>query len=494
VTLKVFISYKSEYRPFARALQTRLKEWGYPTWLDVDNIRPGEYFRHKIQEGLDTSDALVVVLTEEAQRSREVMAEVDYFLGQQNKPVVPLRHQDCKPLYIFVSIQYIDFVTNESNGFEALRTRLAELNAAQQPAASGGEAAKEQAPALPPQNPDAPPPPQPIPPPAPIVAPGANTATTEPSRRQPAEPYPDKQSLPTQAPARRSRSGAGRWQMVGAAAVLLIAVIIVPQLMQGNALPPDLTSSTRDNTMPLLIIGGLLLLALVGVGAFLSLRRRTESTFTRAEPNLPLPKPAPDANMEQQNQPYQPEESDSSQIDDLLSMDKKKDVPAAAVLRHTDYGEYPLAGKTLAQVFDDLLGQMLVLGTAQARQQAWDELAAALLARSKADDTRPVPLRLQLNAWLANRPSFDAWLAAQAIHAYAIPEQAAQAWVEHDQLTLLLDGLDGLSADQRTAGLAALQAYRRAHPKVDVVLGGSAADFDALTQTLDIRGAVLLAG
>ena len=62
VTLKVFISYKSEYRPFARALQTHLKDWGYPTWLDVDNIRPGEYFRHKIQQGLDTSDALVVVL------------------------------------------------------------------------------------------------------------------------------------------------------------------------------------------------------------------------------------------------------------------------------------------------------------------------------------------------------------------------------------------------------------------------------------------------
>src|SRR5262249_45950914 len=125
--IQVFISYKSEYRDFARAVKGQLNQWGYATWLDVDNIQPGDYFRHKIQQGLDSSDVLLMVLTEEAQLSREVMSEVDYFLDVAKKPVVPLRHRECKPLYIFVSIQYIDFVSNQDNGFVQLKQRLTEL-------------------------------------------------------------------------------------------------------------------------------------------------------------------------------------------------------------------------------------------------------------------------------------------------------------------------------------------------------------------------------
>ena len=129
MTLQVFISYKSEYRDFARAVKGQLNQWGFQTWLDVDNIQPGDYFRHKIQQGLDSSDVLLMVLTEEAQLSREVMSEVDYFLDVAKKPVVPLRHRECKPLYIFVSIQYIDFVTDQANGFVQLKQRLGELAA-----------------------------------------------------------------------------------------------------------------------------------------------------------------------------------------------------------------------------------------------------------------------------------------------------------------------------------------------------------------------------
>ena len=127
MTLQVFISYKSEYRDFARAVKSELNQWGFNTWLDVDNIQPGDYFRHKIQAGLDSSDVLLMVLTEEAQLSREVMSEVDYFLDVAKKPVVPLRHRECKPLYIFVSIQYIDFVADQVNGFVQLKQRLSEL-------------------------------------------------------------------------------------------------------------------------------------------------------------------------------------------------------------------------------------------------------------------------------------------------------------------------------------------------------------------------------
>ena len=126
MTLQVFISYKSEYRDFARKVRDQIRAWGYGTWFDVDDIPKGAYFRYAIQEGLDGSDVLVGVITEEAQKSREVMAEVDYFLGQQ-KPLVPLKRGDFKPLYIFFAIQWIDFTTNEAQAFADLQKRLDEL-------------------------------------------------------------------------------------------------------------------------------------------------------------------------------------------------------------------------------------------------------------------------------------------------------------------------------------------------------------------------------
>ncbi|MBL8120839.1 MAG: toll/interleukin-1 receptor domain-containing protein, partial [Anaerolineae bacterium] len=135
---KVFISYKSEYRDFARKVQQRLRDWGYETWFDMDDIPKGAYFRHAIQEGLDTSDVLVGVMTQEAFQSREVMAEWDYFLSQ-DKDVVPLKYRECKPLYHLVTIQWIDFTANERQGFAQLRDSLQRIIAAPEPAPEAEE-------------------------------------------------------------------------------------------------------------------------------------------------------------------------------------------------------------------------------------------------------------------------------------------------------------------------------------------------------------------
>ncbi len=500
VTLKVFISYKSEYRPFARALQTHLKDWGYPTWLDVDNIRPGEYFRHKIQQGLDTSDALVVVLTEEAQQSREVMAEVDYFLAQQNKPVVPLRHQDCKPLYIFVSIQYIDFVNNEVNGFEALRARLDELNAQQQGAASLPEAPKEPSPeaSKEAESNAAPPPPPPVqqpvvPPPPQPVAP----------QRQSTTPLSDILVMPpAQAPSRRKSASPLRTLSL-VAVFAALAIVALPLLFNaGNppvtptSTPPTIGTQVPTET-PLWSLEGLaqnagiiipaliaVIAALVLLLTFLMRRWSAKSAYTLADQSLLKPEPVPGGATNTIEEQDLPTDTATGTIEKQDPFSDWQTLPVSGVLRHTDYGEYPLAGKPLAQVFDDLLGQMLLLGSAAARGRAWEELDSALRTRSAADHSRPFPLRLQAQDFSG---SFEAWVAAEATRSAISAELVAD-----DRLALLLDGVDALSPADGAACLNALQAYRHPHPKVDVVVGGTTADFDSLTHMLDIRGAVLL--
>ncbi|MEM6529940.1 MAG: TIR domain-containing protein, partial [Chloroflexota bacterium] len=120
--MRVFISYKSEYRPFAAQLRDRLQAWGFGTWFDRDDIPEGAYFRHEIQKGLEASDVVVGVMTEEAFQSREVMWEWDYALAHSR--FVPVRYHDVALPYHLQGQQYIDFVADVNAGFEQLRHAL----------------------------------------------------------------------------------------------------------------------------------------------------------------------------------------------------------------------------------------------------------------------------------------------------------------------------------------------------------------------------------
>ena len=125
--MQVFISYKSEYRDFAREVKSRLDAWGYPSWLDVDEIPEGSYFRFEIDQALKTADVAIGILTQEALDSREVLFELDFAI-KKNKPLLPLKYHECELLYHLESIQWINFTSDAEQGFTKLHTRVAQLS------------------------------------------------------------------------------------------------------------------------------------------------------------------------------------------------------------------------------------------------------------------------------------------------------------------------------------------------------------------------------
>ncbi len=120
--MQIFISYKSEQRAFAAQVRDQLRAWGYKTWFDQDDIPEGTYFRHEIQRGLESSDAVIGVMTAAALQSREVMWEWDYAL--YNSHFIPLRCEDVPLPYHLQGSQYIDFVVDTARGFDQLRAAL----------------------------------------------------------------------------------------------------------------------------------------------------------------------------------------------------------------------------------------------------------------------------------------------------------------------------------------------------------------------------------
>ena len=119
---QVFISYKSEYRHLAERVRDQLRGWGYDTWFDHDNIPSGAYFRHEIQRGLESSDVVIGLMTQEAFASREVLWEWDYAL--YNSRFIALKYDDTQLPYHLTGTQYIDFTASEDAAWTALYETL----------------------------------------------------------------------------------------------------------------------------------------------------------------------------------------------------------------------------------------------------------------------------------------------------------------------------------------------------------------------------------
>jgi hypothetical protein len=86
----VFLSYggDGDGRPYARRLAQHLTESGVGVWFD-GNVTPGDEWPEVLAEKIDTSAALVVVMTPEAGQSRWVTREI-LRAERLAKPIVPL--------------------------------------------------------------------------------------------------------------------------------------------------------------------------------------------------------------------------------------------------------------------------------------------------------------------------------------------------------------------------------------------------------------------
>ena len=104
----VFISYSHQDTDFANRLADGLVSLGVESWIDRAGIQAGERWSSSIQEGLDASRALVLILSPGSMASTNCEDEWQYFLDQ-GKPVLPVLHLPAKIHFQLSRLQYIDF-------------------------------------------------------------------------------------------------------------------------------------------------------------------------------------------------------------------------------------------------------------------------------------------------------------------------------------------------------------------------------------------------
>jgi TIR domain-containing protein len=90
--MQVFISHSNETRDLAKKVREALKRAGLDVWNYEQEILPGDNWAAKMGQALESSEAMVVLLTPEALNSPTVRSDIEFALGKKtfSKRLIPV--------------------------------------------------------------------------------------------------------------------------------------------------------------------------------------------------------------------------------------------------------------------------------------------------------------------------------------------------------------------------------------------------------------------
>ncbi|MFI1992943.1 NACHT domain-containing protein [Actinoplanes sp. NPDC020271] len=169
--------------------------------------------------------------------------------------------------------------------------------------------------------------------------------------------------------------------------------------------------------------------------------------------------------------------------------------------------EHEISGsRPVVQVFDEMLGSMLILGAPGAgKTTQLIDLAQQLLTRAQGRPEAPVPVLFDLSDWVNSRPSRWAvrrdgqetrtvlnWLLGQLRERYGFHRLLARRWLRDNGFVILLDGLDEVPARLREACVDQINRMQRDAHVTQIVVCSREIEYDQLTRRLKLAGAVLV--
>jgi hypothetical protein len=120
-------------------------------------------------------------------------------------------------------------------------------------------------------------------------------------------------------------------------------------------------------------------------------------------------------------------------------------------------------GTSIVQVYDGASGELLILGEPGAgKTTLLLELTRTLLERAEQDERLPMPIVFHLSSWAEKRQSLNKWLVEELSTKYQVPRKVGRRWIDTDQVLPLLDGLDEMAEDARSACVRQINGYYQA--------------------------------
>lgn len=142
-------------------------------------------------------------------------------------------------------------------------------------------------------------------------------------------------------------------------------------------------------------------------------------------------------------------------------------------VQETRRSAHPLpSDSSITQIYDEAQGALLLLGEPGAGKTTMLlELTQELLLRANQYEYLPIPVVFHLSFWSTKKHlHLEEWLVEELQSKYWIPRHIAQMWVETEQLTLLIDGLDEAPEHFLALCVQAINRYHSEHPFVPLVV------------------------
>lgn len=129
----IFLSHSSADKPFVRKLAADIHRNGFYAWVDEAEIKLGDSLIGKIEEGIENTDYLGVVISSNSIKSEWVTREVRIALNQEihgkRVKVLPILLENVNIPSFLLDKKYADFTTEEKykSSLQLILDRLSSL-------------------------------------------------------------------------------------------------------------------------------------------------------------------------------------------------------------------------------------------------------------------------------------------------------------------------------------------------------------------------------
>jgi hypothetical protein len=150
-------------------------------------------------------------------------------------------------------------------------------------------------------------------------------------------------------------------------------------------------------------------------------------------------------------------------------------------------------GNKISEIFDEMEHALLILGApGSGKTVTLLELARDLIARAEQDHTHPIPVVFNLSSWAERKPPLAEWLADEMSVKYQIPRKIGRKWLADNDILALLDGLDEVQVESRTACAEAINAYYGEHGLAGIAVCSRVEEYGLLKAKLKLASAILI--
>ncbi len=215
----------------------------------------------------------------------------------------------------------------------------------------------------------------------------------------------------------------------------------------------------------------------------------------------------PPAALERQNRRLMLDKVESTRINSVLGKPLPGSSPLVLELRErSDAVSNPsrqrfqrpdspvsIPSTEITQVYHDAAGALLILGeSGSGKTTLLLQLARELIAQARQDETLPMPVLFNLTSWALKRQSLADWLIEELRESYHIAPVLAQFWIENDQVLPLLDGLDRVPSQHLETCVKTINAYRREHGLLPLVICSRRDEYLKLERRLLLQKAIVI--